>query len=85
MIFGFSLGALVSISSGRRSDSDYMLILSSDARPFDKWWIQNMNADFLRIRYQNLASSVDDNSGEISLNRADKTKDNQLWRVFRAD
>ena len=63
----------------------FTLILSNEARPFYKWKIQFMDSEFFRIRYDNLALAVDENSGELLLCQARKNKDDQLWRVIKVD
>ena len=66
-------------------DSGFTLILSNEARPFYKWKIQFMDSEYFRIRYNNLALAVDEDSGEILLCQARKNKDDQLWRVIKVD
>lgn len=66
-------------------DLGFTLILSSEARPFYKWKIQFMDSEFFRIRYNNLALAVDEDTGEVLLCQARKNKDDQLWRVVKVD
>lgn len=62
-----------------------VFLVSSDTRPVHNWRIQNMDDGYFRIRYKNLALSVDENSGEIGLSRAERNKDNQLWRAIKTE
>ena len=69
----------------RSQDRDDKVIMSSDTRPFHNWRIQKMDDGYFRIRYENHALSVDDNSGEIRLCSAERNKDNQLWRAIKTE
>ena len=76
---------LTPVSEYGSTDRDDEIIMSSDTRPFHNWRIQYMDDEFFRIRYKNLALAVDENSGEIRLCRAERNKDNQLWRAIKTE
>ena len=76
---------LTPVSEYGSTDRDDEIIMSSDSRPFHHWRIQYMDDEFFRIRYKNLALAVDENSGEIRLCRAERNKDNQLWRAIKTE
>ena len=76
---------LTPVSEFGSTDCDDEIIMSSNTRLFHHWRIQYMDDEFFRIRYKNLALAVDENSGEIRLCRAERNKDNQLWRAIKTE